>query len=112
MPRWGVFSGKSPLHVPPLAAVLRAAPISLVSGRGLGREKRYAAAHPIRTGHDSSKSSSFRPCGSRARAEPVPAFTTGARASRKTAPRSCKVLANGALALAQLGKGLRERPNG
>jgi hypothetical protein len=29
LPRWGVFSGKSPLHVPPLAAVLRAAPISL-----------------------------------------------------------------------------------
>jgi hypothetical protein len=28
LPRWGVFSGKSPLHVPPLAAVLRAVPIS------------------------------------------------------------------------------------
>jgi len=34
LPRWGVFSGKSPLHVPLLAAVLRAAPMSLVSGKG------------------------------------------------------------------------------
>jgi len=27
LPRWGVLSGKSPCTLPPLAAVLRAAPI-------------------------------------------------------------------------------------